>query len=110
MARVMKNYPEASKKVKSARTLDGIAIPLAAGGGAVTGLVIAELIQGNGLNLEYLGLAVGTLGIGFWISGIADRKKMKAVNIYNAKLTYYDRPVKIRLVHRGAHLGLSITF
>lgn len=110
MVKAMKDEPEALRLVKSARKIEWVNTLFLCAGGSLYGDVLYNASIGNGLNLRTLGLGTGFLAIGFWLGAVEDRKKVKAVNIYNSNLTYYDRPVQIRLVNRGDNLGFSITF
>lgn len=115
LVNAMQSDPEALALIKKARHDEVVGIVFSGAGGFLIGTPIGTYIGGGDPNWTLAGIGVGMLSIGFAFGTGANKKAIKAVELYNSSLTrtsFQSRRKKPQLgvVVNGNGLGLSIQF
>lgn len=86
MKSIMTTDQEAFKQIKSAKANATAGYVLAFAGGFLVGWEIGTMLRGADMNVPVLGAGVGLVTTGIVLSKRAEKKAIKAVDIYNARL------------------------
>ena len=109
----MEPNSEAHALIQSARSTNNIAVGLSAVGGGLIGWPIGSAIGGGDPQWILAGIGAGVILIAIPISISANKKSLKAFDLFNAGLTYQppESPTsQWHLVSNGSGIGLSWQF
>ena len=111
MRDIVKDYPDALKEMRLAKTNEVIDYVFAYSGGFCIGWALGSAITGYGeeTSLYTAGIGIGLVAIGFGFGALADGHAVKAATIYNAHLGDKSKAECVNLGFGFTPSGIGLT-
>jgi len=112
MKTLMESNKEAYQLISKAKSNNGIASVFGFIGGGLVGWPIGTKIGGGEPNWTLAGIGAGLIVVSLAITSGATKNATKAVDIYNAELSFIGHKAipQVNFISKGNQIGISVKF